>query len=397
MNQGRPPGRCIVAGVPTWNEAEVIAAHTQRIDLALRRHFRADRTLIVNADNSSPDGTSAVFLNTPSATPKRAEVSAQRGKGFNFRLLFATALEEKADVLITLDADLEELPDDWLPCLAEPVLTGRADLVLPLYPRFWYDGNLTNQVMAPLMSAVTGVPVRQPMGGEFAFSRAALELLISFDWPAAAFRFGVDLFCVARLLRAGVSIYQAPLSTGKIHSWRSNTSSELAEEMDHKFHSMIKALTDELATWALPRTSAALRFPEGPELQRRPKDYNPAHIVETAQTEHRHRRKDHEYVFLLGRENLDSERLPILGDEDWAAVLARVIHLRRRGELSDQFIQSFRALFYVRIARVLPALRQSDVEPMVQRVTNALRRELHNLPRDIDAPGLESPPNGHAR
>src|SRR4029450_12425492 len=166
--------------------------------------------------------------------PKVCLRTASRGKGHNFRRLFEFCREKDAAALVTIDADLEIVPADWLPALVGPVLAGRADFVTPLYGRFWYDGNMTNQFMAPLVLAVTGHPIRQPIGGEFAFSRAVIARLLDEQWPAGAYGFGTDLFAVLRSLRAGFIVGQAPLSVGKVHSWRSDSVDQLEEEMGTK-------------------------------------------------------------------------------------------------------------------------------------------------------------------
>ena len=377
----------IVIGVPTWCEAVNISAHTRRIDEALRAADLGLDAVIVNADNHSPDDTASLFMATPTVHRKLTLPTA-RGKGNNEAALFELALRSGAAVFITLDADLEALPDDWVPALAAPILDGSTDLVTPLYPRFWYDGTLTNQIVAPLVLAVTGVPLRQPIGGDFAFSPAALRTLSRRPWPAAARGFGWDAYVVVTMLRLGLKVRQARLSYGKVHSWRSESASEIELEMETKFVEIATATLEELSTFAVGVLPLTGEYPPAPPVGRQPKAYDLGPGREFT-TRWWTRQNDSPWLdVLLPPDARNGEAAPErMDDALWARVLCRAISVVRRRPPDRDFYRALEALFFLRLMYVLPGYESSstaEIDAAVHRLAVRLRDELQEA--DAAAP-----------
>ena len=357
-------------------------AHAERVDAALRTARPEARRVIVLADNASPDGTAEEFARAGVEAETVALSSGTRGKGHNFRLLFEAALDVGADVLLTFDADLEVVPPDWVRALGDPVLADAGDLVTPLYARHWYDANLTNQVVAPLVAAATGVPLRQPIAGEFAFSRAALALLVALDWPPRALAFGTDVWCVLRALEHGLRVVQRPLSVGKLHSWRSDTAGEVHEEMGTKFAAIAGVTLDELVRRGDHSASdGPPRFPASPPPGRAPLEYDTSHLAEAA---------DAAWGAAAGSEALRAvapwagtqAARPEVPVDAWARTLALALRAARTaGGASDELLEALQAVFLARIASVLPGLDDDGVEPMVEELTTRLHAELRAAAR----------------
>ena len=81
--------------------------------------------------------------------------------------------------------------------MARPILEDRTDYVTPLYLRHKYDGTITNNVCYPLTSALYGVKVRQPIGGDFAVGSKLIEVFLSKPekvWQSNVARFGIDIW-----------------------------------------------------------------------------------------------------------------------------------------------------------------------------------------------------------
>lgn len=375
MGAGTSP---VVVGVPTWCEAASIRDHACRVDEALfRAGFGVKGALIVNADNRSPDGTADEFMATATGHEKVVLTTDGRGKGRNCAALFEFALQVHARVLVTLDADLEVLPLDWLPALIAPVLHGSADLVTPLYPRFWYDANQTNQIAAPLFLATTGVAVRQPIGGDFAFSTEALRTLSALPWPEAAFGFGWDAFVVTTSLLEGLAVRQAPLSYGKIHSWRSDSAEEIEQEMELKFLQTTSVMLEQLASLEPKGTEPVPHYPHSPPPGCLPKPYNLEPI--------------HEFARRCWSRNLRSPWLEALlptgvqpgkeglNDAQWAQVLTRSLLLARHEQLPRKFYQALQTLFFARLSSMLPAyanLSPREIDDIVRGVAGLIRQDL---------------------
>lgn len=366
----------IIIGIPSWNEAETIRDVTAMIDCAARARLDPAQCLLVNADNRSTDGTSDLFMQTPTVIRKKVLLSeaGKRGKGRNFRQLFELMIALDARALVTLDADLDAVPVDWIPALLHPIDAGETDMAIPLYPRFWYDGNLTNQIIAPLIAGVTGVPIRQPIAGEFAFGREFVTSLLREDWTEDVEHFGIDIFCVLCALRRPDRIVQTPMSHGKVHSWRSDTAEEVETEMAYKFDTLVRTALLGLAKLdvsAIPAAVLPLRFPKVPCLSADPKDYTTDHLKEAAQLAMTRLVSRSDFV-RLAPFLPPPPMVPAMSDDQWAAVLVNADRETKAGRLTDGLLEVLRALFLSRISVVLPVLTDDEVEPMVERLANSV-------------------------
>ena len=155
----------VIVGIPSYNEADNIAYPTDVASRGLREHFPDKKSVIINVDNHSQDGTKDVFLETPTEVPKIYISTAPgiKGKGNNFRNLFEAAVELNAKAIIVVDADLKSITTQWIRYLGEPLM-GRFDYVAPIYARHKYDGSITNHIAYPLLRSLFGIRVRQPIG-----------------------------------------------------------------------------------------------------------------------------------------------------------------------------------------------------------------------------------------
>lgn len=101
--------------IPALNEADTIVRAIQRLPLP------ADRITVV--DNGSSDGTSGL------ARAQGARVATASPPGYGRACLAGLAVNGDADIIVFMDADLSERPED-LTALVEPIVAGRADLVM---------------------------------------------------------------------------------------------------------------------------------------------------------------------------------------------------------------------------------------------------------------------------
>lgn len=348
--------------------------------MALAASPISERAVIVNVDNRSPDGTAAAFAQTRTAHPKVSLATGEgaRGKGHNLRLLFGYAASVSAELVVVLDADLKEVPDDWLPSMCAPLLAREADMVLPLYPRFWYDGVQTNHIIAPLVLAVTDAPLRQPTGGDCAYSAVAYRAFLDATWPPSALGFGGDLYLALHALRHPLAIAQVPLSGGKIHAARSSTPAEIEAEQTIKFRPMFHVLLTLLRMWPAPPASQPRRFPTAPPLHRAPDPWDPRPLDEVARQAYDAVEGGTWYRRLL---DVDTP-LPLrsLADDDvWSGTLARCLRAPAVDDLDDDFWECVQALFLTRLAVALPALETLTTEQIdhrVWRLAAAARRRL---------------------
>jgi hypothetical protein len=209
----------VVAGFPTRDEAatigRVVAAAYEGLCIA----GLASMAVLVNADNNSTDGTAAAFLADAGKTRRLAVATGASGtgKGTNIMAIFHAALDLGAERVVVLDADVRSAEPWWTARLLEAVQVASPAMAVPVYRRNRYEGNTTNHLASPLLAAVLGVHVQQPIAGDFAFNRAFIERAVTWPLPESAQKYGIDIYLTGNAARERHQISQVPLGR-KIHN-----------------------------------------------------------------------------------------------------------------------------------------------------------------------------------
>lgn len=204
----------LLVGLPSLNEADSIAFVTRAVDSGLTKISKQQDCLIVNIDSGSTDQTINVFNRTTTNCPKRqlSCYSQTPGKGANLRLLWQLAQEVGAEAVVTVDADLKTIDDDWIPKLLTPIIDDACDYVAPLYQRNRYEGSTTTHLAVPLIWTHFGVAIRQPIGGEFACNRQVIDYFLTQPFPLNANRYGIDIFMTMHALGGGFRVGEVNLN-----------------------------------------------------------------------------------------------------------------------------------------------------------------------------------------
>lgn len=209
----------VVVGIPSHNEANTIGHVVKSVGQGLDRYFPDLKSIIVNCDNCSTDGTKEIFLaaNIPQRIAKKYIASPEgvAGKGDNFLNLFRFCRDSNAAISVVVDADLKSIKPEWMKHLGYPVKDGH-DYVTPLYARHQFDGTITNHLFYPLIFSLLGLDVRQPMGGEFAFSSKLCSHWLGQEWNAMSRRHGIDVFVPLNAFSGNFKTCQAELGA-KVH------------------------------------------------------------------------------------------------------------------------------------------------------------------------------------
>jgi hypothetical protein len=211
----------IVIGITSYNEVCTISDVTLQIDRGLQRFFPQLNAVILNLDNCSMDGTREAFLATRTRTRKLyLPTSPGRvGKGENLRNLLDFASAVNSEATATFDGDLRSMSPTWVKSLLSPVLDHGLDFAYPAYDRHRFDGTTTNLICYPIMVGAFCADIRQPIGGDFAFSHRCVNELRASQWPASAHGFGVDILMTTEVVMRGLNICGVQLGQ-KIHRRR---------------------------------------------------------------------------------------------------------------------------------------------------------------------------------
>lgn len=231
----------IIVGIPSYNEADNIAYPTDVASRGLIEYFPNKRSVIINLDNNSPDGTRDAFFNTPTKTPKIyiSTPEGVKGKGNNLRNLFEAAVELEAAAVVVVDADLKSITPQWIQYLGEPIFAG-FNYVSPIYVRHKYDGSITNHIAYPMLRTLFGLRVRQPIGGDFGFcGRMARCFLSEKLWNERVANYGIDIWMTMIAIARRFRVCQTFLGSSKTHRTK-----DPAKDLGPMFREVIMTIFD---------------------------------------------------------------------------------------------------------------------------------------------------------
>jgi len=276
----------VVVGIPSYNESDSISYVTKTVDEGLGEYFPDKKSIIVNVDNNSPDNTKEAFLDTKTRIEKKYISTAHgiRGKGNNILNLFNFAIQARAEIIIVVDADLKSITKEWIEYLGRPVVNGY-DYVIPLYSRHQFDGTITNHICYPAMFGMLSMDIRQPIGGEFAFSPRLIKYLLKQPWTESTGQYGIDIFMSLNAALGGFKICQSGLGT-KIHK---ASAPKLGIMFEQVIETLLTVLVQNKEAWTVrnsgdifvPDTFGLKDLAEPQEL-----DINILDLKEKAQTEY---------------------------------------------------------------------------------------------------------------
>jgi glycosyltransferase involved in cell wall biosynthesis len=210
----------ILVAIPCYNNELTIAHVIQMVTHGLAKHYRDLRSVIFIADGGSTDDTREVVKEFQIKPWQEKVVSIYRGpagKGSALRSVFEAATWLKVQACAVVDSDLRSITSDWVKYLLDPVLAKGYQFVAPVYVRHKYDGTITNNIVYNLTRALYGKRIRQPIGGDFAFSRDAAKFYNEQDvWDTDVARFGIDIWMTTNAITQGFKICQSNLGV-KIH------------------------------------------------------------------------------------------------------------------------------------------------------------------------------------
>jgi glucosylglycerate synthase len=225
-------GADILVGIPCFDNEETVGGVVTAVEAGLRKHFPGLRCVICASDGGSTDrtrdrvmqagvGDRTEALLVPTGTPVPTKICFEYrglpGKGSAVRAIVEVAHRLGVRACAVVDADLRSLTPYWLDRMLTPVVHHGYGFVAPLYTRHRFDGTITNSLAYPLTTALYGVRIRQPIGGEFAFTGELAAHYAGQDlWGTDVARFGVDLWMTTVAVVEGYRICQARLGA-KLH------------------------------------------------------------------------------------------------------------------------------------------------------------------------------------
>jgi hypothetical protein len=221
--------REIAVAVLTYNNASTVQHVAEAAVEGVEKHFAGAPAALINADAGSSDATQellrglelpAVLARHDAPLNERASVPFHGvpGRGAALRTVFTIAHRLGVRALVLVEADVVSITEDWIERLARPVIEHGADLVAAVHHRHRYDGTITNLLLRPLVRALYGRRLRQPLAGQQALSARLIEhLLIHPRWKWTT-RDVADLWIDGTAIADGFAVWEAWLGARTIHS-----------------------------------------------------------------------------------------------------------------------------------------------------------------------------------
>ena len=199
----------IVVGVPTYNDARSVGQVVQAVRAGLLKYFPRERSVIVNADGGSRDGTQdlvrAAAISDLSATSDiyalrtlhsistQYEGGPANGIALHTILAATDLLQARACAIVSPESTT--LEPEWVERLLRPLFRDGKDLVLPVYRRHKFDGLLIRNLVYPMAKVLYGCSVREPYPTDFAFSGELGSQFLAQDiWNQEQGRRGTELW-----------------------------------------------------------------------------------------------------------------------------------------------------------------------------------------------------------
>jgi glycosyltransferase involved in cell wall biosynthesis len=210
----------VLVGIPCYNNEKTVAHVIQMVTHGLEKYYRDFKNVIFIADGGSTDDTREAAKEFQIKPWQEKIVSIYRGpagKGSALRSVFEAATRLEARACAVVDADLRSITSDCVYNLLDPVLSRGFQFVAPVYLRHKYDATITNNIVYNLTRALYGKRIRQPIGGDFAFSKEVAEFYAKQDvWDTDVARYGIDIWMTTTAITQSFKTCQSNLGV-KIH------------------------------------------------------------------------------------------------------------------------------------------------------------------------------------
>jgi hypothetical protein len=385
----------ILVGLPTLDNSATIVDVVRAIHLCFMRDFPRLRTVMINSDGGSTDGTpdlvraaslteaDMVQTSHPLRTHHRvvAPYHGLPGKLLALRTIFAAVELTRASVLVILDPNGPATTPERVTELITPLARTEVEFLTPRYRRHPRDGVLVTQLVRPLVRAVYNVALDEPLGAEFACSGQFASHCLEQDiWSHEIGRFAIDLWlrteAVAQRLPVGQIWRPAPTAAG--------ARTTLREAVQQVMLSLVTSLRAHDSFWLAADGLAELRtWGDHPAVIPDQPTWDHAALTDQA-------RHDLAEIRALLEQVLDQDLLARvvddgangafrIDDELWARIVYTFATAAHRGSTSIEHLAAMFVPVYLWRASAFLTQTAQEAEPAVQARLGTLCDEFQRL------------------
>lgn len=168
----------VVVGIAACSERACLAEAVEQVDRELSAHCPGHSIAVICCDTESSDAVRQDFMQTSTRAPKiyLTGANGDTGRGSHLLLLLEMAIELSSEAVVVIDPERLASTGHLVRNLCEPLFQNY-HFVAPLYLHRKYSGPFTSNLAYPLIRALYGRRVRQPLGEEFGFSGRMARIL----------------------------------------------------------------------------------------------------------------------------------------------------------------------------------------------------------------------------
>jgi glucosylglycerate synthase len=148
-----------------------------KLRIAVSHDGRQESAAPVNTE-ATQESASVFFVPSVLAKPSTL-VTGVQGMSETYQSVFAAADKLQAQGCCIVASKLESMTQPWVWRLARPLFESQVDLVLPHYTRRKFEGLLNASIIAPLVRALYGKRVNNPMGPDVGVSQRLFQRMLA--------------------------------------------------------------------------------------------------------------------------------------------------------------------------------------------------------------------------
>jgi hypothetical protein len=378
----------ILVGLPTLNNADTIGDIVRAVNECFTRDFPRLRTVLINSDGGSTDGTPELIRETTISDADTVLTShALRtlhrvvapyhglpGKHSALRTIFAAADLSQASVLVVLDPAGPAIRPERITELVAPIASAAVEFLAPRYRRHPRDGLLVTQLARPLVRAVYGIELDEPLGPEFACSgRFASHCVEQEIWSRDVARFAIDVWLRTEAAANGYAMGQIwrPLTTAP-----GPRAPRLRDAVQQVMLALVESLASHQSYWNVQEGVRPL-----PSWGEDPSDIPEAAPWDYDQLAHQARHDLQQLepllqsvldgaTFAAVRESLSAAPIR-LDDDQWVSIVYTFVGASQRTTAVEHVAGLFVPLYFWRATSFMAAT-EGDAPAMVQQRLDAL-------------------------
>jgi hypothetical protein len=210
----------LVIGIPFFHEGDTIINVIENVTKGLSDFYPSKKSLIVCVGNPEDNINKNIINKIDSIQEKNNVIKICyllpiKGKGFALNSILELSKNLNAIACAFIDADEKKITPVWPHLLVSPILEKNYDFVSSRYSRNFSTSATTNNFAYPLITAIYGKKIRQPIGGEFAVSRKLIQIFLrnSGVWYTDIGTYGIDNWLTSTAIVNNAKMCEVDLGT----------------------------------------------------------------------------------------------------------------------------------------------------------------------------------------